>query len=88
MWALPSATRETTTRDATSTGDRRADDGDARFTPIRRIRDARGRAARASANGQRRDAGCDNSDIGGVRSRRVATRETRDEDAGEARCSR
>ena len=58
-------------------------------TPVRDARDddARRDVDRRSPR-RRRTVNIINSDIAGVRSRRVVTRETREEDAGEARCSR
>ncbi len=62
---------------------RDARDDDARDDDARRDVDRRSPRRR-----RRRTVNIINSDIAGVRSRRVVTRETREEDAGEARCSR
>jgi hypothetical protein len=60
-------------------------------TPVRDARDDDARRdvdRRSPRRRRRRTVNIINSDIAGVRSRRVVTRETREEDAGEARCSR
>jgi hypothetical protein len=60
-------------------------------TPVRDARDDDARRdvdRRSPRRRRRRTVNIVNSDIAGVRSRRVVTRETREEDAGEARCSR
>jgi hypothetical protein len=60
-------------------------------TPVRDARDDDARRdvdRRSPRRRRRRTVNIINSDIAGVRSRRVVTRETREEDAGEARCPR
>jgi len=57
-------------------------------TPVRDARDDDARRDVDRRSPRRRTVNIINSDIAGVRSRRVVTRETREEDAGEARCSR